>query len=119
MPTVTETTLSDIVDSTMSAIVAENILDAAANKITAHGYAIGNLTGTAGSKSKSVTQAELGWLQTVAIAIYAKDYKQGGANSQSTGLGNLSTVTSAGDSDALAEQAAKQLNQTDWNRAFI
>ena len=107
---------------------AEKYLNLAINRITAHGYEISILTGTAGSMTATVTQAELGWIQAVAIAIYAKEIKNSGSGSSSVSIPGYSASDSSatgagiGDPDELAESAATKLSKTeesDYSRAFI
>lgn len=134
MVTLNAASLTSLLKDTVTATVAEIVIDAACNRITAHRYKIRPLDGTAGSKSRNVTQEELGWIQTVAIAIYASEYKTSGASasSASLGIGAFSTSTSSSqsnssftggnDPDALAEQAAtilREIAQSDWSRAII
>jgi len=98
-------------DTALAAATCEAIINHAINKI--NGYArediLSNMTGTAGTKTLVVSSYQAGFIISVAIAVYVKDYKQGGANSQSTGVGAVSTVTSAGDPDILAAKAAASL----------
>jgi hypothetical protein len=115
MPTLDADSL--IIEDDITDIVKETILDAAINRITSHGYTIGNLSGTAGSKSKTVTQTELGWIQAVAVAIYAKEYKQGNVNVG--GLSSSASGLSVKDPDELAENAVYELSKTDWSRAIV
>jgi hypothetical protein len=127
MPTLNAASLTGLLSATLDADDAENLIDAAINRITAHGYQIGNLQGTALTKSRSVTQAELGWIQAVAAALYPT-YQNSGSTGQSFGLGGLSQSTSNSSSmgqnasnnpEQLAEQAAVQLSRSDWSRAII
>ena len=94
MVTLDATSLSNLVDTSLAAATAENIIDAAINRIAGYGYTIVNLTGTAGTKTLTVTQAELGWVQSVAVAIYAREYKNSGSTSQSVSANGLSSSSS-------------------------
>jgi hypothetical protein len=127
MATLNAASLTGLLSATLAADDAENLIDAAINRITAHGYEIGNLQGTALTKSRSVTQAELGWIQAVAVALYPA-YKNSGSTSSSYGIGSISQSTSTSLSagqgastnpDQLAEQAASQLSKSDFSRAII
>ena len=127
MATITASSLTGLLSATLAADDAENLLDAAINRITAHGYQIGNLQGTALTKSRSVTQAELGWIQAVAVALYPT-YLNSGATGTSYGLGAIAESSStsssmgqnaSGNSEQLAEQAAVQLSRSNWTRAII
>jgi hypothetical protein len=127
MATLNAASLTGLLKATLAAADAENLIDAAINRINAHGYEITNLGGTAGTKTKTVSRAELGWIQAVAVALYPT-YQNSGSASSSLGLGALSQSTSNSTSqgqnannnpEQLAEQAAKQLNQSDWSRAII
>lgn len=96
----------------------ESIIDAAIDKINAHGaqYDVNlpNMSGTAGSKSWSGTSAEAGWIRTVAVAVYQKEYKSAGAQSQSIGVGGLSMSQSmASEIENLAQEAAECLKDLD------
>lgn len=112
---------SQIGNPGLTPTVAENLLDSAINRIVLYlkFKSMRNLDGTAGTKSLTCTQAEHGGIITVAVAIYAKDYKGAGATSGSVGLGGLSLSQSASTVDELAMQVARQLEETDWSRAFI
>jgi hypothetical protein len=126
MPTLDADSLTNIISDTVADIDAENIIDAAINRIAANGYEIHNLSGTAGSKSCAVSKAELGWIQTVALSIYAQ-WKTSGSSSDSYSMGLISQSESSssssalGSPDDLAQKAANQLIKTDtsWGRAII
>jgi hypothetical protein len=125
MPTLDADSLTNIISDTVDDTDAENLLDAAINRIAANGYEIHNLSGTAGSKSCAVSKAELGWIQTVALAIYAQ-WKTSGSSSDSYSMGIISQSESSssstlGSPDDLAQKAANQLIKTDtsWGRAII
>jgi hypothetical protein len=122
MATLDADVLTDVVSGLTDDTVALAILNAACSRITANGYTISRIP--SGSTSKTVNDDELGWIQTVAVAIYAKEYKQSGAQAQSYGIGGISSssnasTSSTGNPDDLARQAAIQLSKTDWSRAFI
>jgi hypothetical protein len=106
------------VDSTFGATKWEACIDQAINKI--NGYArddiLPNMTGTAGSKTVSVTSSQAGFIQTVAVAIYANS-KSAGATSSSVGIGGLnksSSTSTGGENDSpddLAKEAALYLKE--------
>jgi hypothetical protein len=118
----TEITGSDTfftnVDSSFTATKWEACIDQAVDKI--NGYSrddiLPNMTGTAGSKTVSVTSSQAGFIRDIAVAIYARD-KNAGASASSFGLGSLSqsssTSTGAGASqvDELAKSAALYLKE--------
>jgi hypothetical protein len=127
MPTLNAASLTTILSATIDVDDAENLIDAAINRIVAHGYAIGNLTGTTPTKSRNVSQAELGWIQAVAVALYPA-WKNSGSTSTSRSIAGLSMSDSNSNSmgqnasnnpEQLAEQAAQALAQNDWARAII
>jgi hypothetical protein len=127
MPTLNAASLTGLLSATLDADDAENLIDAAINRIVAHGYPIGNLTGTALTKSRNVSQAELGWIQAVAVALYPV-YQSSGSTSSSLGIAGLSRSNSyssnmgqnsSNNPEQLAEQAAQALAQNDWARAII
>jgi hypothetical protein len=108
------------IDSAFTATKWEACIQQAINKI--NGYArddiLPDMAGTAGSKTVSVTSGQAGFIQDIAVAIYARD-KNAGATSSSYGLGSLSqsssTSTGAGASqvDELAKAAALHLKEID------
>jgi hypothetical protein len=127
MATLNAASLTGLLSATVAVADAENLIDAAINRITAHGYQIGNLTGTTPNKTKSVSQAELGWIQAVAVALYPT-YQNSGATNESIGVGSISHSSgvsssmgqnAANNPEQLAEQAAIQLSKCDWSRAII
>jgi hypothetical protein len=127
MPTLTASSLTGLLSASLDVDDAENLIDAAINRISAHGYAIGNLTGSTPNKSRSVTQAELGWIQAVAVALFPT-YQNSGSTSTAFTISGLSKSVSNSVSqganantnpEQLAEQAALQLGRNDWSRAFV
>jgi hypothetical protein len=126
MPTLNAASLTGLISANLSAANAENLIDAAINRISAHGYEIGNLQGTAGTKTRSVTQSELGWIQSVAIALYPT-YQNNGSQTKSFSAGGLSHSNSSGGTglnasgnpEQMAEQAAIQLSKNNYSAAFI
>jgi hypothetical protein len=108
------------IDSAFTATKWEACIQQAINKI--NGYArddiLPDMAGAAGSKTVSVTSGQAGFIQDIAVAIYARD-KNAGATSSSYGLGSLSqsssTSTGAGASqvDELAKAAALHLKEID------
>jgi hypothetical protein len=126
MATLNAASLSSQIGTTLTTTVAEDILDAAINRIVLYlkFKSLRNLGGTAGTKSLTCTQAEHGGIVAVAVAIYARDYISSGANSSSMGLGGVSLSQSTAQSgvssvDDLAMQVARQLEENDWSRAII
>jgi hypothetical protein len=106
------------VDSAFTATKWEACIEQAIDKI--NGYCrddiLASMTGTAGSKTVSVTSGQAGFIRDLAVAIYARD-KNAGATSSSFGLGAISqsssTSTGAGASqvDELAKAAALHLKE--------
>ena len=94
----------------------EACIDQAIDKINGHlgEDMVPNLSGTAGSKTVSVSSAEAGFIRDVTIAIYAST-KNAGASSSSLSIGQISesssSSTSSGASqiDELAKSAANSL----------
>jgi hypothetical protein len=113
--TLTYLNLTTIInDSALAAATAEAIMDHAINKIALNGYALANLSGSAGSKTGTYTQAEAGAIIDVATTIYAVNYKNSGSGSTSLSLGNISqsSSTSTGSQQSIndsAMQAARTL----------
>jgi hypothetical protein len=106
------------IDNAITQTQWESIIDAAIDKINAHGARYGvdlpNMGGTAGGKSWSGTSAEAGWIRTVAVAVYQTEYKITGAQSQSYGIGGLSNSSSIGSEiESLAQEAAESLKDLD------
>jgi len=104
------------IDSSITQTQWESIIDHAIDKI--NGYArddvIPNMTGTAGSKSVSVTSGQGGFIRSLAVLIYQKEFKSGGAQSENVSLGGFSTSSSASsggasDIEELAKVAAERL----------
>lgn len=125
MVTLNAASLSNLVDTGLAAATAEYYIDGALAKISAYGYELTALTGTAGSKTKTVSQAELGWIQSVAVAVYTQA-KLNTNSSKSVSAGGISlnqsqpnTFGSAASPEELAKQAAFQLSKQDFSRAFI
>jgi hypothetical protein len=106
------------IDSAFTATKWEACIQQAINKI--NGYArddiLPDMAGTAGSKTVSVTSGQAGFIQDIAVAIYARD-KNAGATSSNFGMGGISsgssTSTGAGASqvDELAKAAALYLKE--------
>lgn len=110
------------IDASITQTQWESLIDQAIDKINAHGAPYGidlpNMTGDAGSKTWSGTSAEAGWIRSIAVAVYQKEYKSAGAQSESYGLGGLSHSQSSSSSsmaelESLAEQAAIALRDLD------
>ena len=106
------------IDSTFTATKWEACIEQAIDKI--NGYArddlIGNMGGTAGSKTVSVTSAQAGFIREIAVAIYAKDVKAAGATSDSLGVGNISysqsnSASSSANIEVMAKEAAAFLKE--------
>ena len=83
------------------------------NKI--NGYAkddiLPNMTGTAGSKNLVVTSGQAGFIRELTVAIYAKDYKNNGLKSATTGVGQINISSSVDEIESLAEKAASFIKE--------
>ncbi len=108
------------IDSALTQTQWESLIEQAIDKINGYGAKYGvelpNMAGDAGSKSVNVTSAEAGFIRDLAVAIYQKDAKSGGAQSTSYGLGALSHSQSASSGNSLeelAKEAASQLKEVD------
>ena len=113
MATLNAASLTSQLSSTLAAADAENIIDAAINRIALYlkFKSLRNLGGVAGAKTLTVSQAEHGGIITVAIAIYAKDYVSSGASSSSFAMGGISSSQSASSSTG-------DVNADQYNRAI-
>lgn len=105
---------------TTDAEMWESCIEQAIDKI--NGYAgddlIGNMTGTAGTKTVSVTSGQAGFIRELAVSIYQKDVQSAGAQSSSFGLGALQTSQSASSGtsaaiEELAKEAARRLMEVE------
>jgi hypothetical protein len=103
--------LSD--DTSFDAETAEEILDAAINKLNRYlyryGLEISNLTGTAGSKTLTLEGREKDAVLTIASLIYLKNYKTSGSQSESASLGPASMSTSMSTTSMNVEETARQV----------
>jgi hypothetical protein len=111
MPAITGSdTFFTNVNSTFTATKWEACIDQAIDKI--NGYArddiLPNMTGTAGSKTVSVSSGQAGFIRDLAVAIYA-NAKTGGASSSSLNMGPIgqSSSSNTGQSANMVEQLAK------------
>jgi hypothetical protein len=111
MPAITGSdTFFTNVNSTFTATKWEACIDQAIDKI--NGYArddiLPNMTGTAGSKTVSVSSGQAGFIRDLAVAIYA-NAKTGGASSSSINMGPIgqSSSSNTGQSANMVEQLAK------------
>lgn len=113
------------VDSSITQEQWEACIDQAIDKINGYGFQYGislpNMSGTAGSKSWSGTSAEAGFIRTIAVLVYSKEYKSAGATSEAFSLGGLShsqsvsssTSIGGGAADEVAKEAAERLKEPD------
>lgn len=102
------------IDSTYAASKWEACIDQAVDKI--NGYArddiLPNMSGTAGSKTLTVTSGQAGFIREVAVAIYTKN-KTGGLKTSSTNMGVINVSSNIDDLEALAKTAAATLREID------
>ena len=122
MVTITYTSLTTLVnDTSISATAAEQIIDQAINKLATNGATVANLTGVAGAKTGTYSQATAGAILELAAAVYSQTYKSSGAQAKSTGLGALQTSwsTSSGGSAAALQQLAKELANELIDRSIV
>ena len=104
------------IDSSFTATKWEACIEQSIDKI--NGYSrddiLPNMTGTAGSKTVSVTSGQAGFIRDIAVAIYANT-KTAGSTSSSVGVGGLSisnsNSTGAAQIDELARNAALCLKE--------
>ena len=110
------------IDSDITQTQWESIIDQAIDKINGYGYPynvqVSNMTGAAGSKVWNGTSAEKGFIVSVAVALYSKEYKSAGASSSSYGIGGINSSQSAsaggaGEIETLAKDAAERLKDLD------
>ena len=91
----------------------ENLIDGAIDLLNVYllkyGKSIGNMTGTAGSKTVTVTSAEKGAIIMVACSLYSRDYKTSGSQSESSSLGPASYSMSAASTSNASELLASEL----------
>jgi len=112
MVDITYTSLTTLVNDTgLAAATAEQIIDQAINKLVTNRATVANLTGAAGAKTGTYSQATAGAILELAVAIYAQTYKSSGAQTKSYGMGPLqiSQSTSSGGGAAALQQLAKEL----------
>jgi len=120
MPAITGSdTFFTNIDDEFTATKWEACIEQAIDKI--NGYAredmLPAMTGSAGSKTVSVTSGQAGFIRDVAVAIYA-NMKASGASSSSMGLGILSQSESSSSQsgsaiDQLAKDAALHLKEVE------
>jgi hypothetical protein len=119
MVTITYASLQTLVkDTTITAATCEAIIDHAIDKINGYGADLPNMGGTSGSKTLTVESRVAGFVMSVAVAIYQKDYKSSGAQSSSYGIGSLSKSQSAStgsgsEIEELAKAAGAYLKEPD------
>jgi len=121
----TSITGSDIyftnIDASFSATKWEVYIQQAIDKI--NGYAkdtiLPSMTGTAGTKTVSVSSQAVGFIRSLSIALYHNEFMLAGSKSTSDGVGGLSRSMSSGEVEELAKAAASALMENDWSRAFI
>ena len=101
------------IDSSFTTTKWEACIDQAIDKI--NGYAkddiLPNMTGTAGSKNLVVTSGQAGFIRELTVAIYAKDYKNNGLKSTTTGVGQINISGSVDEIESLAEKAASFIKE--------
>lgn len=104
------------IDSAITRTQWETFIDQAIDKI--NGYlgadTLSNMTGTAGSKTLTVASYKAGFIRSLTVAVYQKDYKSGGAESSSYNIGGFAqsqgtSSNSVSDVEELARVAAKNL----------
>ena len=101
--------LEDAVDEEDLEILIDGAIDLLNVYLLKHGKSIGNMTGTAGSKTVTVTSAEKGAIMMVACSLYSRDYKTSGSQSESSGLGPASYSTNAASTSNASELLASEL----------
>lgn len=107
------------VDAGITQTQWETLIDQAIDKINGYGYQYGitipNMGGVAGAKTWTGTSAEAGFIRSIAVLVYAVDYKGEGTSSISTSVSSLSNSQSISSTavDDLAREAAEHLRDLD------
>ena len=109
------------IDASFGATKWEVYIQQAIDKI--NGYAsdtiLPSMTGTAGTKTVSVTSRQAGFIRSLTIALYHNEFILAGSKNISEGVGGLSRSSSGGEVEMLAKAAASALTENDWGSAFI
>lgn len=125
MPVITAATFkADIDDSDLDDEVAESIIDKATDALMlyASDVTLGDMHGTAGEKTLTVSKKQRAAIYLTARAIYASYYKNAMAE-QSVGIGALSVSQADMMSNPVVlgaiKEAAQLLRERDWSRSII
>ena len=105
-------------DSTTTATIWETLIDGGINLLNTYGANITNLSGTAGSKSVSLTSAEAGAVMAMTQQIYSKHYKNATGSNTAAGPLNI-TYSNDGQLLSFAKQLAFQLKGNVAGRVFL
>lgn len=108
MTTITASDLDSLLnlDGEVDDDILEAMIDAAIDRLNLYGTDLPNLTGTAGSKTVSVTSAERGAILQVASAVYSVS-KSTGSTSTSRGIGGLNISESSSQGNRMLEDMVK------------
>jgi hypothetical protein len=91
--TVTEATITDVIDAALAAATAEKIINVAVDNLNILlTTPITRLAGTAGSMTATWTSRQLGAVTTLTRVVYASYYKNP-ANNPAIGIGSVSMST--------------------------
>ena len=101
--------LEDAVDEEDLEILIDGAIDLLNVYLLKYSKSIGNMTGTAGSKTVTVTSAEKGAIIMIACSLYSRDYKTSGSQSESVSLGQASHSTSVAATSNASELLASEL----------
>src|SRR4030067_765613 len=108
MTTITASDLDSLLnlDGEVDDDILEAMIDAAIDRLNLYGTDLPTLTGTAGSKTVSVTSAERGAILQVASAVYSVS-KSTGSTSTSRGIGGLNISESSSQGNRMLEDMVK------------
>lgn len=126
MPSVSADDLSNLLNiaGAVTDTILEAMIDGAIDRLNRYGTSISNMSGTAGSKTVSLTSAQRGAVLEVASAIYSIS-KSSGSSSTSLSIGGLSTSESSAQGNTIFEsmvkEAARQLllEDAEYGTAFL
>jgi len=93
----------------------ESLIDQAIDKINGYGaqynVELPNMTGTAGSKTLSVSSAEAGFIRSITARLYNVEYKLPGSDSVGAVSETVTNLTM--EVESLAKEAAERLRDLD------
>ena len=101
--------LEDVVDDEDLEALIDGAIDLLNVYLLRHQKEIANMDGDAGSKTLTVTSPEKGAIIMVASALYSREYKTSGSQSEASSLGPASYSSSSSSTSTTAEILAKEL----------